>query len=564
MAAEKSAFEIHMAKLKVEYASQLPQKLEAIANDWKSLQAQWNPETITLLHRNVHSLIGTSGTFGFTDLSKSARELETTLKPLIENKDPDFITDATLTANVQKGLHELFSILNTIQKTDSTKEDEKKAEDLAVKIAAQKKPTIHTEDALVYYLDDEHTGSSLLTQHLSSYGFKASHFRTMAQLYEAVSNIKPSLVMLDLMIPNTSEEEVFEYAQKLSAQNIKVFILSAKDNFESRLKGVRAGAHAYLVKPADIPSLITLIRSNLHLNSNKPSHILIVDDQESAANFYSNVLTTAGMQVTVETDPRKALEQLEKNTPDLIILDLNMPHVSGDELAAIIRQQEQYQTIPILFLSGSAKPELKTSLLEIGSDDLLSKGMAPDELVRQVNSRVERAKILTSMMFQDSLTGLLNHAQIQLAAERVFNLSTRKESVNCVAMIDIDKFKAVNDTYGHLTGDRVLKALAQLFQQRLRFTDYIGRFGGEEFMLVLPNININDAGNLINNLRKAFAAMEFKEGDACFHVSFSAGISENSGMNTYIEQIKFADEALYRAKARGRNIICASLAGEQH
>ena len=166
------------------------------------------------------------------------------------------------------------------------------------------------------------------------------------------------------------------------------------------------------------------------------------------------------------------------------------------------------------------------------------------------------------MMYQDSLTGLLNHAQIQLAAERVFQHCNRKGSMFTIAMIDIDKFKSVNDTYGHLTGDRVIKALSQLLQQRLRITDYIGRFGGEEFLLILPEINIHDTSNLLNGLRKAFSLIEFKENGVHFNVSFSAGIAENTGMKTFMEQIKMADEALYRAKERGRNVVCASLGRE--
>jgi diguanylate cyclase (GGDEF)-like protein len=265
------------------------------------------------------------------------------------------------------------------------------------------------------------------------------------------------------------------------------------------------------------------------------------------------------MEVTTEENPANCLQVMEQHTPDLLLLDLNMPEISGDELAAVIRQQEKYQSIPILFLSGEAHPERKTRLIEMGSDDLLSKSMPFTELVRQVKSRVERAQVLTSMMYQDSLTGLLNHAQIQLAAARVFSNCQRKKS-NCVmAMIDIDKFKMVNDTYGHLTGDRVIKALAQLLLQRLRLTDYIGRFGGEEFMLVLPDINSNEAGTLINDLRKAFFAIDFIDGETTFNVSFSAGISENIGTANFIEQIKCADEALYRAKRRGRNIVCVSV-----
>ena len=287
-----------------------------------------------------------------------------------------------------------------------------------------------------------------------------------------------------------------------------------------------------------------------------------MDDQVSIAEFYKTILEQAGMKVTIEINPYEVLPAMQAQGPDLLLLDLNMPEVNGDELAAVIRQQEQYQSIPILFISANAHPDKKTDLLEIGSDDLLSKGMPPEELVRHVKSRVERAKTLTAMMYQDSLTGLLNHAQIQLAAERVFQHCNRKGSTFTIAMIDIDKFKSVNDTYGHLTGDRVIKALSQLLQQRLRVTDYIGRFGGEEFLLIMPDININDAGSLLNGLRKAFSQIDFKENGVHFNVSFSAGVAENTGMANFMEQIKIADEALYRAKQRGRNVVCASLGGD--
>jgi diguanylate cyclase (GGDEF)-like protein len=412
------------------------------------------------------------------------------------------------------------------------------------------------QDILIYYLDTETTAPELLLQNLMSYGFKSKHFRSMDEMLGAIEHKKPSLIIIDLLVPDASLGNIFNLAHRFVQKGIKVFIFSGKDDFNSRLLSVRAGIHSYVTKPADIPALVGMIRNHLNLNINKPTHILIVDDQVSVAEFYATILEQAGMKVTIEADPYEVLPIMHAYTPDLLLLDLNMPVVNGDELAAVIRQQERYQTIPILFISGNAHPDKKTDLLEIGSDDLLSKGMAPEELVRNVKSRVDRAKILTAMMYQDSLTGLLNHAQIQLAAERVFMQCKRKNSTFTIAMIDIDKFKSVNDTYGHLTGDRVIKALAQLLQQRLRITDYIGRFGGEEFLLIMPDMNISDAGNLLNNLRKSFSLINFKENNVSFNVTFSAGIAGNKDMNTFMEQIRIADEALYKAKKQGRNTVC--------
>lgn len=562
MSSEKSSFELHLEKLKGEYKAQLPDKIATIAKDWEILSSSWQPELMVTLHRNIHSLIGTSGTFGFNDISKTARELEDRIKPLLAQKDETYSAEIELSTAVDHLLHKLVNLIDPSSGSQATA-DKKDFSELAKHLSQSVPSGTVAHDILIYYLDNETAAPELLLQNLLSYGFKSKHFRTMDQLLDAMQHKKPSLIIIDLMMPDISLDAIFELAHTFVERGIKVFIFSGKDDFNSRLHSVRAGIHSYVTKPADIPSLVGMIRNHLNLNINKPTHILIVDDQVSVAEFYATILEQAGMKVTIETNPYEVLPIMQTYTPDLLLLDLNMPIVNGDELAAVIRQQEQYQTIPILFISGNAHPDKKTDLLEIGSDDLLSKGMAPEELVRNVKSRVDRAKILTAMMYQDSLTGLLNHAQIQLAAERVFMQCKRKNSMFTIAMIDIDKFKLVNDTYGHLTGDRVIKALAQLLQQRLRITDYIGRFGGEEFLLIMPDMDLHDAGNLINNLRKSFSVINFKEANVSFNVTFSAGVAENTDMNTFMEQIKIADEALYKAKKRGRNIVCASLAGDE-
>ncbi|RYY03561.1 MAG: diguanylate cyclase [Gammaproteobacteria bacterium] len=565
MTSNKSSFELHLEKLKLEYKGQLAQKVGSIEKDWQALGSNWQVELIKTLHRNVHSMVGSSGTFGFSAISKSARELEDLLKPLLEQTDEAYKPDEEITLNADLIIKHLFDLvaleLNPVKDVSIHKSSE--FSELGKQLSQPQLATV-AQDILIYYLDSETTAPELLLQNLMSYGFKSKHFRSVDQLLAAIEHKQPSLIIIDLSMQDDSLDYIFERANKFVQKNIKVFIFSGKDDFNSRLRAVRSGIHSYVTKPADIPALVGMIRNHLNLNINKPTHILIVDDQESVAEFYATILQQAGMKVTIETNPNEVLPIMQAYTPDLLLLDLNMPVVNGDELAAVIRQIEQYQSTPILFISGNAHPDKKTDLLEIGSDDLLSKGMAPEELVRNVKSRVDRAKILTAMMYQDSLTGLLNHAQIQLAAERVFMHYKRQNSTFTVAMIDIDKFKQVNDTHGHLGGDRVIKALAQLLQQRMRVTDYIGRFGGEEFLIIMPDMNISDAGNLLNNLRKSFALIKFKENNVSFNVTFSAGIAVNTNMNNFIEQIKNADEALYKAKKRGRNTVCTNMAGDEN
>jgi len=567
MTSKKSSFELHLKNLKAEYSVQLPAKIAAIKSDWKLLHGVWQAELMVKLHRNVHSLIGTSGTFGFTEISKTARALESLLKPLLKHISDDYKINAELSTTVNTIIDNIAQLISSTTEPALPASDEITGintaaadfNELDVQLSAKSNSGTVAQDILIYYLDHEVAAPELLLQNLLSYGFKSRHFRSMPHMMEAIQHKQPSLIIIDLTLPDINLENIFSIARTFVERGIKVFIFSGKDDFFSRLHSVRAGIHSYVTKPPDIPALVGMIRNHLNLNINKPTHILIVDDQISIAEFYAAILEHAGMKVTIETNPYEVLSVMQAHGPDLILLDLNMPEVNGDELAAVIRQQEQHQSIPILFFSASAHPDKKTDLLEIGSDDLLSKDMPPEELVRHVKSRVDRAKILTAMMYQDSLTGLLNHAQIQLAAERVFQHSNRKGSTFTIAMIDIDKFKSVNDSYGHLTGDRVIKALAQLLQQRLRLTDYIGRFGGEEFLLIMPEINIQNAWHLLNGLRIAFSQINFKENGVKFNVNFSAGMAENTNTKTFMEQIKKADEALYQAKQRGRNTMCPSL-----
>jgi len=555
MTADKKNFEDHLKKLKSDYAKQLPNKVDALVTEWKNLQQEPSQEKTLTLHRNVHSIIGTSGTFGFTALSKKARELETVLKPIqnIELLSSEQISTIASLFNELCSLAQPQAEHQEPQLTPAMHDAEKNYQEISNENIAASTTVI---TPIIYHLDDDIAASLVLTENLAAYGFTAKHFATSKALLENIAKEPPTLVLFDLVMPDLDEKKVFELIHDLTQKKIKVFIYSSKTDFHSRLAAVRSGANAYILKPVDMPVLINLIRNELNLNIRKKAQILIIDDQESILEYYSTLLIAAGMGVSFTNNPLEILEKLEQHRPDLILLDINMPLVSGYELAAVIRQFEEYQSIPILFLSAETNADKKTSLLEVGSDDLLSKGMPPLEFVRQIRSRVERAKILSSFMFEDSLTGLLNHAQILLAAERAL-AHTKRNHRNCsVVMIDIDNFKKVNDTYGHQTGDKVLKALAQLLQQRLRITDSVGRYGGEEFMIVLPETSIQDAGTIVNELRKAFSAIEFIDNKHIFTTSFSAGIAESKKDEGVAGLIQRADSALYKSKTNGKNRVC--------
>jgi diguanylate cyclase (GGDEF)-like protein len=196
--------------------------------------------------------------------------------------------------------------------------------------------------------------------------------------------------------------------------------------------------------------------------------------------------------------------------------------------------------------------------LNLGGDDFLTKPILPQHLVAAVKARAKRAGILGSYMTRDSLTGLLNHSNIlhQLDVELV--RAERHDLSLVFVMIDIDHFKAINDKYGHIVGDRVLRKLSELLLTRMRKSDYVGRYGGEEFALILPNTKLEASKKILDDLRQRFSHIRFVVDDSDFSVSFSVGAAGFPKYQSSHVLIEAADQALYKAKKEGRNKLVLS------
>jgi len=190
-----------------------------------------------------------------------------------------------------------------------------------------------------------------------------------------------------------------------------------------------------------------------------------------------------------------------------------------------------------------------------GGDDFLTKPVDPDHLVSIVTTRANRGRVLRSHMVRDSLTGLLNHSSILDRLEPELARASRAEQPLSYAMLDLDLFKNVNDSFGHSAGDRVLRSLARMLQQRLRKTDLIGRYGGEEFAIIMPGASLSQATAILDDIREGFSALEFVFGETHTRLTFSAGIAEFPRFSEPERLAEAADEALYRAKREGRNRI---------
>jgi diguanylate cyclase (GGDEF)-like protein len=234
--------------------------------------------------------------------------------------------------------------------------------------------------------------------------------------------------------------------------------------------------------------------------------------------------------------------------------------VSGYDLARYMRQDERYATTPLLFLTTEAESDARLKSIKAGGDDFLAKPAPAPLLQMAVSSRIERARILKTLLERDGLTGLLTHsALLERARIALSEAERRPEEQKALVMLDIDHFKNVNDRHGHPTGDRVLASLGALLRRRLRQTDAIGRYGGEEFAIVLHHLSEGEAVALIERLLFEFRSTEHSlPGGEKLHVSFSAGVAMVDPSEEIDSWKKRADDALYVAKRNGRNQVVAA------
>lgn len=521
----------------ISYSKNLPAKINEIERTWVNLQKHFDKKMFNDFHREIHSLCGSAATYGYNTIAANARTLEVYLKPIV--------TQESLT-EVQQ--NDITKYLNNLTKSLLTTAPEQ--------LTFEHKPistTITTNQIYIFDNDDNFVNEIQISA--LENGYTIIRLNKLQDLKAIPTTQQPAAIIVKIDTINT--DEMAELQKFQSNDNpVPIFCTATSGNILMRLKAIRIGKNAnFILKPIESENLIKKLDQLTGLKQSDPYRILIIDDSHSLAEYYALLLTDAGMVTRFITNPLLLIETINDFQPDLLLMDVYMPECTGLELATVLRQEEQYTRIPIIFLSTEDDRLKQLTALNIGGDDFLTKPIIPQHLINVVMSRAKRAGILRSFMTKDSLTGLLNHTNLLHRLDVELMRAKRQCEPLAFVMLDIDHFKLVNDQYGHPMGDKVLGKLSGLLLSSLRKTDIVGRYGGEEFAIILPATDPMAAYQICEKIRIQFSKISFNYNDILFNVTLSGGIATYPQLNDFIKLINLSDEALYAAKHNGRNQI---------
>lgn len=522
--------------LRRSFAGRLSLRYDEIEQALVAHRTSGDPDALDRLRTLAHQLSGSAGGYGYGEISRLARRLEAISGSTDEPTDVD-------------GLHRIMALLRR-----EVQEAGAGAPDAETDMPALSPSLPGSRTA--YLLEDDADAAQLLVEQLRPFGYHVVTHRTADALFAAVEREVPSALLLDVALEaGVRGTQVALDLPEEVRENVPLVFLSVLGDLESRVEATRAGAAAYLEKPFDVQELADLLDRLTRTEAPDPFRVLMVEDDEEAAAVYSAALDRAGMVTRVVGHAHEAMDALLDFGPEILLLDLYLPDIRGDELAQVIRQQGALQSIPIVFVSSEQREERQVRALGRGGDDFLAKPVDLGTLISSVQIRAERYRLLRASMQRDGLTGLLNHRHAKEALETELIRAERADAPLSVAMVDIDHFKAVNDTWGHPVGDRVIRSVSRILTQRLRRSDVIGRYGGEEFLVAMPDTPLDQAANVLDELRTSFGGIVHLAGDETFSRTMSCGVVEARPGERASDVLARADAVLYEAKEGGRDRV---------
>jgi two-component system cell cycle response regulator len=455
--------------------------------------------------------------------------------------------------------------------------------------------------ARVLVVDDVPANVKLLEARLSAEYFDVTAAHSGTEALALCARAECDIVLLDVMMPDM---DGFEVCRRLktnpATHHIPVVMVTALDQPSDRVAGLEAGADDFLTKPVSDVALIARVRSLTRLKmmtdelrmravtskeigiespereavaeTGRNGKILIVDDRRSS---YDRIATMLGAEhmIEVESEPNNALFRAAEGNYESLIVSLGLENFDGLRLCSQLRSLERTRNLPILAVSDGEDGARLARGLEIGINDYVVRPIDKNELLARVRTQVRRKRyterlrdnvqLSIELAITDQLTGLYNRRYMETHLGTLVEQAAARGKPIAVLVLDIDFFKAINDGHGHDAGDDVLREFAIRMRKSIRGIDLACRYGGEEFVIVMPETDMAVAATVAERLRRRIATEPFPidRGRKSIEVTISIGIASlESADDNAANMLKRADQALYRAKRDGRNRVVADAA----
>jgi diguanylate cyclase (GGDEF)-like protein len=380
---------------------------------------------------------------------------------------------------------------------------------------------------------------------------------TLAAAKELIEKKKTEyfLAVLDLHLPDAKEGEIVDY---VLSKGIPVIVFTAQFSDEIRERMLSKNVVDYILKEGGPQVVDYLIESIDRFDKNRLSKVMVVDDSRTSRESMRQPLASQQFNVIQAASGAKALELLEKH-PDtkVVITDYNMPGMDGFELIARIRQTHPKNKLAIIGVSGYGTGLLSARFLKTGANDFLTKPFLEEELYCRLNQNIEMLDYIETIertANTDELTGISNRRYFFQLGEKLIENAKRGNIHLTVAMIDVDRLKAVNNAHGYEAGDTVLVEVAQLLGRSFRSADVIARLGGEQFCIAATNMKPDRTKAVFERVRQQVEKKKIRYGDLALSVTVSVGATTEL-QDSIGDMLKLAEVLLYNAKKNGRNCV---------
>lgn len=484
--------------------------------------------------QQAHTLAGSLGTFGYTEGSQIARTIEQILAscPL----KPKALKQ------LQESLNSLRRVIDVPASTTDPICSEAKSELLDRETIQQPSILVVSQDqTLIYALNNEAV----------QWNYQCEITATAKAVTKICENDAPSLVLLDLDCFDSIETSLALLASfQQYSPAIPALVLTSRNELTERLEVSRHGGRLLLQK--SLPSAQILEAASQILRRIVPTQakILIVDDDVALLDAVTTLLKPWGLKIFTLNDPKRFWETLETVVPDILVLDIEFPNFSGIELCQVVRNDLNWNHLPVVVLTAHSESELISRVFAAGADDFVSKPIVGAELVTRILNRLERVKLLRQLLETDPLTGVRNRQKSTQELEAFLRSSEGSHQPVAIAVIDVDRLRDVNAEYGHAAGDAVLRQFGHLLRQSFCNEEIVARWGGEEFVIGMYGMTREDGVQRLIHVLERLPHQAFTtETGAIISVTFSAGVAQYPEDGKDLKTLyRIADLALRQAK----------------